>query len=496
MPGRPRSRAATASGSGSCRRARYRIVSGTVERPIEVASGDELTISVSRDQGQASAGGDTTFRVSAKDRTAYGTRFNGAALQLLPDSNGVYGLIERSDPLVVTDLMEGGGTYLSRSAWARPAPRGRRRRSGSGDADITDPDRTGFAMLYPNLNALEAVSVATAGVHPDTYGSGTMVMLMPRMPASTWQRTFEFMASPPAFQSVNPLPDAPALARLRNSASGSFVAQRPGDRPRSGCTWPATLRGIHPRRARCDRPSCRATSRRCRRTLSSTGPSDRDDVRIFARAIGSRCRRPRGRCWSIPAVEQREQSMLVDGDLESCAPGRARLVGHADAGGRRRRLRRWPASRWSRRWSGCATGRSTRWPRRGRAAGGARRSAGAAKPCRSAASDCGTSRNSAQPPHGRRQTRRRRARRCIGELVDGEPARAWEYTTDGGTVAMARTELALWATDEIRHHVPRSTSTSGCARRPPAPRAKARSSAGARCRPASSGPTAPSTTGG
>ena len=92
---------------------RYRIVSGTVERSIEVASGDELTISVSRDQGQPAGGAETTFRVSAKDRNGYGTRFNGTALQLLPESNGVYGLLERSDPLVVTDLMEGGGTYLN-----------------------------------------------------------------------------------------------------------------------------------------------------------------------------------------------------------------------------------------------------------------------------------------------------------------------------------------------------------------------------------------------
>ena len=98
---------------------------------------------------------------------------------------------------------------------------------GLGDADLTDPDRTGFAMLFPNLNALEAVGVATAGVHPDAYGTGTMVMLTPRMPASTWQRTFEFMGSPTGFQSVNPLPGAPALARLRHSASGSFVLSGP-----------------------------------------------------------------------------------------------------------------------------------------------------------------------------------------------------------------------------------------------------------------------------
>ena len=37
----------------------------------------------------------------------------------------------------------------------------------------------------------------------------------------------------------------------------------------------------------------------------------------------------------------------------------------------------------------------------------------------------------------------------IGELVDGEPARAWQYSTDGAVSRAAGTELALWAADDI-----------------------------------------------
>ena len=37
----------------------------------------------------------------------------------------------------------------------------------------------------------------------------------------------------------------------------------------------------------------------------------------------------------------------------------------------------------------------------------------------------------------------------LGELVDGEPARAWQYSSDGGTSRWSGTEAALWATDEI-----------------------------------------------
>src|SRR4051812_7824793 len=178
---------------------RYRLVAGGVERQLELRAGDELTVNVTG----ATDGGGNDVRVARTVRTAYGTQFNAAAIELLPDSGGVYGLIERSDPLVVTELIEGGGAYLepqrlgaSGASWTQTSFR-------LGDADVTDPDRTGYAMLYPNLDALQAVSVTTAGLHPDGYGAGTSVMLVPKMPASTWQRTIELFGSPPALQSVN-----------------------------------------------------------------------------------------------------------------------------------------------------------------------------------------------------------------------------------------------------------------------------------------------------
>ena len=424
---------------------RYRIVSGAVERPIEVASGDEVTISVSRDQGQASAGGDTTLRVSSKDRSGYGTRFSSADLQLLPDSNGVYGLIERSDPLVVTDLMEGGGTYLdpqrlgaSGASWTQTSFR-------LGDADLTDPDRTGFAMLFPNLNALEAVSVATAGVHPDAYGTGTMVMLTPRMPASTWQRTFEFMCSPAGFQSVNPLPGAPALARLRHSASGSFVLSGPvTDRLGLHMTGNLAASTRVERNSSIELPSNVAT-------LSGHfvyRASDRDHVQIFAE--GDRLALPtttRGRLIN-PAAEHRDQSVLVtatwnrsrQGPLawsgaltlahaastpalagESVVASMERLrdgpvyeMAAAGESRRRRTALSWRAEAVPVRWLGLR-----HHPEFG-----------------ATASFTGVKRKAPGSS-------------LLGELVDGEPARAWQYTSDGGTSRWSGTEGALWATDEI-----------------------------------------------
>ena len=82
-------------------------------------------------------------------------------------------------------------------------------------------------MFYPNLDTLQAVSVTTAGLPPDGYGAGTSVMLVPRMPAPTWQRTIQFAGAPPGFQSVNPLPGAPSVARLRSASEASFVVTGP-----------------------------------------------------------------------------------------------------------------------------------------------------------------------------------------------------------------------------------------------------------------------------
>ena len=87
----------------------YRLISGTVEQRLDVASGDKLTVDLTR---PAPAGPDVReMIVGGTHRTAYGTRFDQAALDLLPKSGSVYGLIERSDPLVVTERIEGGGIY-------------------------------------------------------------------------------------------------------------------------------------------------------------------------------------------------------------------------------------------------------------------------------------------------------------------------------------------------------------------------------------------------
>ena len=282
---------------------RYRLVAGGAERQLEVWAGDELTVDVTG----ATAGGNDV-RVARTDRTAYGTQFNAAAIERLPESGGVFGLIERSDPLVVTELIEGGGAYMepqrlgaSGASWTQTSFR-------LGDADVTDPDRTGFAMFYPNLDALQGVSVTTAGLPPGGYGSGTSVMLVPRMPASTWQRTVEFYGSPPALQSVNPLPDVPSIARLRAASGASFVLTGPVN-DRLGVLVAGSLAASSRlERDRLDSVASRIGSLSAHLVYTAT---PRDDVRLFVETDGLSLPAA-GRAMLVdPGLEQHDRSLLV-----------------------------------------------------------------------------------------------------------------------------------------------------------------------------------------
>jgi len=421
----------------------YRLISGTVERPLDVASGDALTVDIARATPPASPAFE--MRVTGTHRTIYGTRFDSAALELLPQSGSVYGLIERSDPLVVTERIEGGGAYLepqrlgaSGESWTQTSFR-------LGDVDITDPDRTGFAMIYPNLDTLQAVSVITAGLPMDGYGGGTSVMLVPKMPAPAWQREIEFAGSPPAFQSVNPLPAAPSIGRLRAATEGSFVASGPVSTRLGILVAGALARSSRIERDRRAPVDSHAGTLSAHLAYKATA---RDDVRLFAQI--DRLSFPAdGRAALVdPGLERQSRSTLISttwnrteraglawsADLTFARASSTPALSGTPILGTMERLRDGPvyelaAAAGSRRHRTSINWRGDPGPLhwlgwRHLPEFGA------------SASWTGVTRNAPGTS-------------LIGELVDGRPARAWRYGTDGAPSLWGGLELAFWATNEI-----------------------------------------------
>jgi hypothetical protein len=422
----------------------YRIVSGSLERSFHALPGDELTVEIAHPEATVPpAAGDV--RVIATDRAGYGTRFESAALERLPRAGGLFGLIERADPLVVTDLMEGGGAYLemqrlgaSGASWTQTSFR-------LGDADITDPDPTGFPLLYPNLDALEAVSVITAGLPPDGYGGGTSVTLVPRRPSSIWQRNAELFASPHGFQSVNPLPGAPSIASLTSAGGGSFSFSGPLS-DRLGIVLTGTLlRSTRTERVRPVSLPGRAQSLTTHVVFSAT---ERDELRVFAQLDR----------LALPGAGR---STLVDRGLQqhdlftvvSATWDHGKTSGIA--------------------WSGNLTyGRGSSTPALAGVSIAGTMERSREGPVYELAAISPRSRDRlylgwrGDPGHvnwlGRRHLPRfgvngswTHANRdapgstVVGELVQGRPARVWNYTSSGESSHWSGVEFAAWATDEF-----------------------------------------------
>ena len=69
---------ARASGSGSCRPGRYRLISGTVERQLDVASGDKLTVDITRTAAPAAEVHDMLVERNPPDRVWHAVQLGGA----------------------------------------------------------------------------------------------------------------------------------------------------------------------------------------------------------------------------------------------------------------------------------------------------------------------------------------------------------------------------------------------------------------------------------
>jgi hypothetical protein len=423
---------------------RYRLIADAVDFRFDAVSGEQVTLEFARathDGGRSTA---AEVRTTVSRPGGYGTRFDSTALRLLPQSGSIWGLVERADPLVVTDRIEGGGAYPemqriggSGASWTQTSYR-------LGEADITDPDSTGFPLLYPNLDALEAMRVITAGHTPDVYGGGTSVTLVPRRPSPSWQRSAQFLGSPHGFQSVNVLPGAPSIARLQSNANGSFVVSGPVS-SRLGLL----VAGALGQSSRLERDSVATLPSRTQDLSAHLvfAATAHDEFRVFAQndhmvlPSAGRARlvdaalQQRDRFTVLSSTwDHRPQAGLAwTGNLTYASGASAPALSGVPITGVTERLRDgvpWDLA------ASAASGRERTYiswrgdPGRVRIFGSAHLPQFGAN-----ASFTGATR---EPPGDT----------IIGELVDGRPARAFAYAASG-PVTWSGAEIAFWATDRI-----------------------------------------------
>ncbi len=172
---------------------------------------------------------------STRERPALGSTITVDVLAELPANASLLSLLDAAQSDVIADRLDTGG--LSTGEAARIGSHGSswtQARFRVGAANINDPDGSGSPMLLPDMNAWERVDVATGLVPIEVNAPGLAIGLEPRRPAPSWTRVVEGLFSRPALLARSITTTPPAVAHLDAWNHVNLFASGPIDPGRLG----------------------------------------------------------------------------------------------------------------------------------------------------------------------------------------------------------------------------------------------------------------------
>ena len=165
------------------------------------------------------------------ERTPLGASFPVEALGGLPVSDSLFPLLTVV-PDVIGDRIDTGG--LSAGSPARLGAHGSSWTQTTyrvGDADITNLSGTGTPLLMPGVDVWQRVDVATGLMPIDATSPAMAVTLIPLGPAATTTRAFQLFGSPSFLNAGSATDTPPSIARLNSGVrSNLFMSAPVGER--------------------------------------------------------------------------------------------------------------------------------------------------------------------------------------------------------------------------------------------------------------------------
>lgn len=159
---------------------------------------------------------------------AIGSAFDEGVLQDLPLGDNVYALLETTQAEVISDRFNNGGLNVggpSRlggflGSWSQTQFR-------IGDLNISDPNGSGEALLFPELMPWQRLRIDTGLMPASINTSGLAVTLQPRSPSAAWTGLAAGSGSGGSLVAGAPDDQPPPIARLDDSARGEAVVSGP-----------------------------------------------------------------------------------------------------------------------------------------------------------------------------------------------------------------------------------------------------------------------------
>jgi hypothetical protein len=239
------------------------------------------------------------------ERPPLGAAMTVGPLGALPTAANLFSLLDTLVPDVIADRIDAGGVGAASparvgahgSTWTQTIFR-------VGDADITSLSGSGTPLLMPGVEVWESVDVATGLMPIDVSAPGLAVTLMPLRPAASWARSLELTGAPAAFTGGSATASPPTIARLGTFGHANVFMTGPLVREKLGALVSANwIRSSYYERSN---PAALRASLGSAFVNLVGAPSPSDEIRIIAWGQRTRDAVPNHFVFNRPAAgEQR-----------------------------------------------------------------------------------------------------------------------------------------------------------------------------------------------
>ena len=188
----------------------YRDASATVD--LTPATHNEYAVELRR----SDEGGDSMLRRVSSEPVGTDRTFDESLIETLPADDALAAIVETTVAPLIVDRMSNGGLWVGEPAFIGGQASSWRHTSVVLDAlDVTDPARIGTPLLRPSQGSIAALAVSTALLPASAGGPGPLLTLVPKPSSATWIGTAEGAVISSALQS-DAVRAAPPIARFDN----------------------------------------------------------------------------------------------------------------------------------------------------------------------------------------------------------------------------------------------------------------------------------------
>jgi len=171
---------------------------------------------------------DSTIRIAQTAPAANARVWDRTAVETFPGDDPISSIVETTVAPVIVDRMSTGGLWIGEAALVGGQAGSWRQTSiALGALDVTDPVRLGTPLARPPWESVETLVVATAMLPVSARGPGPLLTVVPRTAGSVWRGGGEIGVMPSAMQADGATNGVPAIAQFDGHHDASVVAGGP-----------------------------------------------------------------------------------------------------------------------------------------------------------------------------------------------------------------------------------------------------------------------------